>query len=71
MRLSYDHKGSDTTEAQRILDVGGFVMNNRVNGKMSHFYFCGGILVGVILHANPPRCFILPRCPGGDKGFRR
>ena len=33
IRLSYDHKGSDHTEAQRILDVGGFVMNNRVNGK--------------------------------------
>ncbi|KAG0013864.1 Protein phosphatase 2C 1 [Podila clonocystis] len=35
VRLSYDHKGSDTTEAQRILDVGGFVMNNRVNGVLA------------------------------------
>ncbi|GJJ72866.1 protein phosphatase PTC1 [Entomortierella parvispora] len=35
IRLSYDHKGSDHTEAQRILDVGGFVMNNRVNGVLS------------------------------------
>ncbi|KAF9173921.1 Protein phosphatase 2C 1 [Mortierella sp. AD010] len=35
VRLSYDHKGSDHTEAQRILDVGGFVMNNRVNGVLS------------------------------------
>ncbi|KAF9539205.1 Protein phosphatase 2C 1, partial [Lunasporangiospora selenospora] len=36
IRLSYDHKGSDRTEAQRILDVGGFVMNNRVNGDGAH-----------------------------------
>ncbi|KAG0317797.1 Protein phosphatase 2C 1 [Dissophora globulifera] len=35
VRLSYDHKGSDHTEAQRILDVGGFVMNNRVNGVLA------------------------------------
>ncbi|KAF9169809.1 Protein phosphatase 2C 1 [Mortierella sp. AD011] len=35
VRLSYDHKGSDHTEAQRILDVGGFVMNNRVNGVIA------------------------------------
>ncbi|KAG0239661.1 Protein phosphatase 2C 1 [Actinomortierella wolfii] len=35
VRLSYDHKGSDHTEAQRILDIGGFVMNNRVNGVLA------------------------------------
>ncbi|KAI8352220.1 phosphatase 2C-like domain-containing protein [Mortierella sp. GBAus27b] len=35
VRLSYDHKGSDRKEAQRILDVGGFVMNNRVNGVLA------------------------------------
>ena len=32
VRLTYDHKGSDTQEAKRIMDAGGFVMNNRVNG---------------------------------------
>ncbi|CAG8554524.1 7246_t:CDS:2 [Acaulospora colombiana] len=31
VRLSYDHKGSDPQEAKRIVDAGGFVMNNRVN----------------------------------------
>jgi protein phosphatase PTC1 len=34
-RLSYDHKGSDANEAHRIVDAGGFVMNNRVNGVLA------------------------------------
>ena len=33
VRLTYDHKGSDSHEAKRITDAGGFVMNNRVNGE--------------------------------------
>ncbi|RUS20498.1 hypothetical protein BC937DRAFT_95068 [Endogone sp. FLAS-F59071] len=33
VRLTYDHKGSDAQEAKRIMDLGGFVMNNRVNGN--------------------------------------
>ena len=36
VRLTYDHKGSDTQEAKRIMDAGGFVMNNRVNGELFH-----------------------------------
>lgn len=39
MRLTYDHKGSDSHEAKRIQDAGGFVMNNRVNGKYSDVTF--------------------------------
>ncbi|KAF8530487.1 protein serine/threonine phosphatase 2C [Hysterangium stoloniferum] len=35
IRLTYDHKGSDKQEAKRIMDAGGFVMNNRVNGVLA------------------------------------
>lgn len=35
IRLSYDHKGSDKREAQRIMDAGGFVMSGRVNGVLA------------------------------------
>lgn len=34
LRLTYDHKGSDPQEMKRIIDVGGFIMNNRVNGMV-------------------------------------
>ena len=32
VRLSCDHKGSDPLETRRVVEAGGFVMNNRVNG---------------------------------------
>jgi protein phosphatase PTC1 len=35
VRLSYDHKGSDAQESKRITDLGGFMMNNRVNGVLA------------------------------------
>jgi protein phosphatase PTC1 len=38
VRLTYDHKGSDSQEAKRITDAGGFVMNNRVNGEWAFPY---------------------------------
>lgn len=35
VRLSYDHKGTDSSEVKRITDAGGFVLNNRVNGVLA------------------------------------
>lgn len=35
VRLSYDHKGSDMCEQQRVKDAGGFILNERVNGMLA------------------------------------
>ena len=35
LRLSYDHKGGDENEGKRIANVGGMVLNNRVNGVLA------------------------------------
>ncbi|KAG5440857.1 hypothetical protein PCK2_000012, partial [Pneumocystis canis] len=34
-RLSYDHKSSDWHESQRIINAGGLIINNRVNGILA------------------------------------
>lgn len=35
LRLSYDHKGSDHNEGQRVQKAGGTILNNRVNGVLA------------------------------------
>lgn len=35
VRLSYDHKGSDKNELNRVLQSGGLMMKNRVNGVLA------------------------------------
>ena len=36
IRLTYDHKASDSLESRRITEAGGFVLNKRVNGNMQY-----------------------------------
>ncbi|KAJ1969999.1 phosphatase 2C [Dimargaris xerosporica] len=35
VRLTYDHKGDDPNEVRRVMEAGGFVLNNRVNGVLA------------------------------------
>ncbi len=35
VRLTYDHKGSDSKEQARIIELGGVVISNRVNGILA------------------------------------
>lgn len=35
LRLTYDHKGTDSHESRRICNQGGIMMNNRVNGVLA------------------------------------
>lgn len=35
IRLTYDHKGSDSLESRRISNSGGFLLNHRVNGVLA------------------------------------
>jgi len=34
-RLTYEHKGSDSTEGKRVSDAGGFIVAGRVNGILA------------------------------------
>ncbi|KAL7746404.1 mgpp2cl-1, protein phosphatase 2C-like protein 1 [Sorochytrium milnesiophthora] len=53
IRLSYDHKGSDNIEAERIMDLGGFVMNNRVNGVLAVTRALGDAAMKDLVIGNP------------------
>ena len=33
--MTYDHKGSDENEQKRIIDRGGYILNDRVNGVLA------------------------------------
>ncbi|KAG0175180.1 Protein phosphatase 2C 1 [Apophysomyces sp. BC1034] len=53
VRLSYDHKGSDAQEAKRIVDLGGFMMNNRVNGVLAVTRSLGDSVMKEFVVGNP------------------
>ncbi|KAL0077652.1 phosphatase 2C-like domain-containing protein [Phycomyces blakesleeanus] len=53
VRLSYDHKGSDAQEAKRIMDLGGFMMNNRVNGVLAVTRSLGDSVMKEFVVGNP------------------
>ncbi|KAI9020502.1 phosphatase 2C-like domain-containing protein [Hyaloraphidium curvatum] len=53
VRLSYDHKGSDPAEQQRIADAGGFVVNNRVNGILAVTRSLGDTSMKDLIIGNP------------------
>ncbi|KAI8621673.1 phosphatase 2C-like domain-containing protein [Chytriomyces sp. MP71] len=53
LRLSYDHKGSDTHEVQRIMENGGFVVNGRVNGVLAVTRALGDLTMKDYIIGNP------------------
>ncbi|KAI8371487.1 phosphatase 2C-like domain-containing protein [Radiomyces spectabilis] len=53
VRLSYDHKGSDAKEAKRITDLGGFMMNHRVNGVLAVTRSLGDSVMKEFVVGNP------------------
>ncbi|KAI8617020.1 phosphatase 2C-like domain-containing protein [Chytriomyces sp. MP71] len=53
LRLSYDHKGSDAHEKQRIMESGGFVVNGRVNGVLAVTRALGDLTMKDYIIGNP------------------
>ncbi|KAI9216669.1 phosphatase 2C-like domain-containing protein [Blastocladiella britannica] len=53
VRLTYDHKGSDPYEAKRVIDAGGFMMNNRVNGVLAVTRSLGDVSMKDLVVGNP------------------
>lgn len=53
VRLTYDHKGSDESETKRIVEAGGFVALNRVNGVLAVTRSLGDHLMKDYVIADP------------------
>ncbi|RKP09281.1 phosphatase 2C-like domain-containing protein [Thamnocephalis sphaerospora] len=73
VRLSYDHKGSDPQESQRITDKGGYMMGNRVNGMLAVTRALGDTAMKEFVIGNPYTCetelcpsdsFLIVACDG-------
>ncbi|KAK9468831.1 phosphatase 2C-like domain-containing protein [Lipomyces arxii] len=52
-RLSYDHKGTDSMEAQRIANSGGLVLNGRVNGILAVTRALGDTYIKKLVTSHP------------------
>ncbi|KAK9463177.1 phosphatase 2C-like domain-containing protein [Lipomyces oligophaga] len=53
LRLSYDHKGTDPVEAQRIKNSGGMVLNGRVNGILAVTRALGDCYIKKLVTSHP------------------
>ncbi|KAI9145315.1 phosphatase 2C-like domain-containing protein [Paraphysoderma sedebokerense] len=53
IRLTYDHKGCDPIEGKRIVEAGGFIMNNRVNGVLAVTRSLGDAPMKELIVGNP------------------
>jgi len=52
-RLTFDHKASDESEAKRIVQAGGFVIMNRVNGMLAVTRSLGDITMKDVVISDP------------------
>ncbi|OLY80159.1 Protein phosphatase 2C-like protein [Smittium mucronatum] len=52
-RLTYDHKGSDQNEANRIISAGGYVFDDRVNGVLAVTRSLGDVSMKQFVIGNP------------------
>ncbi|KAK7205281.1 phosphatase 2C-like domain-containing protein [Myxozyma melibiosi] len=53
LRLSYDHKGTDPDEAQRVVNSGGVVLNGRVNGILAVTRSLGDLYIKNLVTSHP------------------
>ena len=53
IRLTYDHKGSDPSEQQRIRAAGGFITNERVSGMLAITRSLGDAELKEFVSGNP------------------
>ncbi|EEB08055.1 protein phosphatase 2C Ptc1 [Schizosaccharomyces japonicus yFS275] len=53
IRLSYDHKGSDRNEQKRVSQMGGLVVQNRINGVLAVTRALGDTYLKELVSAHP------------------
>lgn len=53
IRLSYDHKGSDANESRRVTQLGGLMVQNRINGVLAVTRALGDTYLKELVSAHP------------------